>query len=450
MAATELEKDSKIQKIKEILLNKVKELKWYYFDVELGSFDTTKVQPSTIEDFFNDIKVVDERYQYTGEILTNSDLYQKGIQSILSVANHNEYIFTEVAKRIFDINVILNESDANSGLMGKFNEEDRIERNKYYKELIVNGFRNDSDNIVLMAEGDSWFEFPRVYLGIDAVKDIVDWLIQDDNFAVYSLASGGDWLSNMLYTGEYIEELPKVSPDAFLISGGGNDLVGNHRLATMVVNPVVEGKRDFNKDENKHLKELLALRLDPKNKNIDCEKYQLGLPLVAEEFLQFMNLIFVQYFLFLSNLTRKGSRYERMVIVTHGYDFAIPSNKKHGNWLSVQRILNKFTDTGKWLFEALAMKGITKPDEQEAVVYVMIYEFNEVMIKLANYFPNVFHIDCRGVAAPDDWFDELHLKSNKFEQVSETYKKCIRENVKSIRQYNTFLKQKVYRVLDNK
>ena len=44
-------------------------------------------------------------------------------------------------------------------------------------------------------------------------RDIVDWLIDDPKYDVYSLTAGGDWLANMFYSGEYIKELPKISPD---------------------------------------------------------------------------------------------------------------------------------------------------------------------------------------------------------------------------------------------
>ena len=56
----------------------------------------------------------------------------------------------------------------------------------------------------------------------------------ENNFAVWSLASGGDWLLNMLSARQYVEELSVLHPDVFLISGGGNDLVGSSRLAAVV------------------------------------------------------------------------------------------------------------------------------------------------------------------------------------------------------------------------
>ena len=343
--------------------------------------------------------------------------------------------------RLFDINEIKNQSDSDDGKLGKFNRKDRVYRNKIYKAKIADGHRSKKDNVVILAEGDSWFQFPRVYFKIDPVKDIIDWLIDDPKYAVYSLAAGGDWLSNIFYSGEYIEELPKVSPDVFLISGGGNDLVGNNRLASMVINPMLEKKRSLTSEPL--LKQLIALRT--KHKDIDIVKYKKGLRFISNEFFTFLNLYFVQYFVFLFGLSRVN-KYKKMIILTQGYDFALPNDKSRGNWLSIQRIMNDFTDTGHWLYQPLNMKGITQKGDQEAIIYTMIYEFNEMMIQLATFkgLPNLFHIDCRGYAQESDWFDELHLKSDGFKDITKVYKNCITQNLRLSKQP----KKKVYKVKD--
>ncbi|MEO8446687.1 MAG: hypothetical protein ABI528_04285 [bacterium] len=59
----------------------------------------------------------------------------------------------------------------------------------------------------------------------------------------------------------------------------------------------------------------------------------------------------------------------------------------------------------------------------------MIYELNKVFIWLAGreQFKNVYHIDCRGIAEGniENWFDELHLKSDKFSKIAAAYKFAI-------------------------
>ncbi len=119
-----------------------------------------------------------------------------------------------------------------------------------------------------------------------------------------------------------------------------------------------------------------------------------------------------------------------MLTITHGYDFAIPSESRGGFLVSLQRIMNAAVGNGRWLLYPLRMKAITSTEEQKAVLYTMITEMNEMLISLANYngFPNLFHIDNRGIARESDWFDELHLKSGAFGKVTDLYRACIKEN----------------------
>lgn len=428
------------KKVQELLLNRLDRLTWTYFDLDLNeAYSTFEYchDENIIIDFFRSIESSHlGSYNYNGN---HSE--EEVLQILFTIIKSNPHFLKDVLMRLFDINEIKNQSASSEGILGKFNEKDRARRNKIYKEKIREGHRVLEDNVVILAEGDSWFQFPRVYLKIDPVKDILDWLIEDEKYAVYSLAAGGDWLSNIFYSGEYIEELPKVSPDVFMLSGGGNDLVGGNRLATMVINPKHQSPRSIENDQ--FLRRLFDKRKD--NKHIDKDKYLRGLSFISNEFFTFINLYFVQYFVFLYSLT-KVEKYKKMMIITHGYDFALPSNKSRGTWLSIQRILNEFTDSGHWLYEPLNMKGITDAKDQDAVVYTMIYEYNEMLIQLAKFsgLPNLFHIDCRGYANEQDWFDELHLKSKSYEDITKVYKYCITQNL-MLKEKPT---EKVYRVVD--
>ena len=92
-------------------------------------------------------------------------------------------------------------------------------------------------------------------------------------------------------------------------------------------------------------------------------------------------------------------------------------------------------DNGKWLLDVMELKQIYDKDDQEAILYAMIHEFNEMLIQLAHYkgFTNLYHIDCRGAAGLNSkgWFDELHLTSNKYERVSQTFIECIQSASKN-------------------
>ncbi len=454
--------DSKsVDKIKAIFLNKVDGLEWYYFNINLnetllepanrgGGMQRAALPGKTGEaedllsmthsiNFLKEIEADLDSYRYTGD---EEASMRDVLRSLLCFTRERPAILKEVARRIYDLNEIPNRSKAHEGRLGLFNTKDNRRRNKvFYRKMMKESFRQNPDNITIVAEGDSWFQFPSLFLGYDPVKDVIDWLMDDERMAVFSLASGGDWLSNILYTGEYIEALPRIGPDVLLISGGGNDLVGDMRLSTMVRNPLLEGPRRL---ESPKFQELLAKR--KAMKGLRFEHYKIGLKLLSDEFFDFLNLAMTQYFLFFYNLVH-SRRYEKMLIITQGYDFIRPG-KPAGRRGLKQWILNKFMKNGERLHAPLSIKGITQPDQQKAVMYAMITEFNEMLCQLANYdeFKNVYHIDCRGLAKPEDWFDELHLKGRTNRIIADTFKKCIDENLRKPGHSTT----NVYRAADTR
>jgi hypothetical protein len=124
-------------------------------------------------------------------------------------------------------------------------------------------------------------------------------------------------------------------------------------------------------------------------------------------------------------------------IITQGYDYAIPSAAIHFGFNPLtwhQPLLNWYTDSGRWLFESFMMKAITDPVLQKTIVRTMIFDFNEMLIKIALKpdYKNVFHIDCRGACNNyHDWYDELHPKSGVFKKIAQRYQDCIDGKVTS-------------------
>lgn len=458
--------DTHINLLSEILLNKVKGWKWYYYQVDLGRVALAEnrymdpgVTPVTLTN--PDASVLDLRslaedapffsqVSQLGQLACRPDSTEV-FATIVHHTGHPPEALEKVVRRIFDLNKINGYSNAGQGMLGKFNERDRAIRNELFLKRIKKKGRKNLK--VILAEGDSWFQFPRIYFNYDPVKDIIDCLNKEERYAVYSQAYGGDWLSNILFLQEYVEDLPRLSPDVFLISGGGNDLVGNSRLATMVENPFLQdGKKAENPlhpsaseisaylEECKgHHNELVTNRTrtyEGKERGSQNKLlfhpliYKRGLAYVREEFFQFLNVVMVQYFLFVKNI-RDTEQYPNMKIIAHGYDFVIPKKKKGKAWYQnpLQAVINKFNGNGDWLSVPLALKGITDEKTKEAILYFMIFEFNEMLIQLASYpgFDNLYHIDMRNLANPEngDWYDELHLNSEAYGRASRLFKKCI-------------------------
>ncbi|HPQ22484.1 MAG TPA: hypothetical protein PK147_11560, partial [Saprospiraceae bacterium] len=129
---------------------------------------------------------------------------------------------------------IINKSGASRGTIGYLNRRSQKRRNEVFDKKLKSGFRSNSNNKVILAEGDSWFEYPIF------IREILDYLTasRHSDYAIYSVAHGSDWLSNMIYENQYIEQIQHLSPDVFLISGGGNDLVGKMRIIEMIETPL--------------------------------------------------------------------------------------------------------------------------------------------------------------------------------------------------------------------
>jgi len=80
---------------------------------------------------------------------------------------------------------------------------------------------------VIVAEGDSWFDYPR--------SDILDLLEDEHGYDVESVAHRGDRVEAMAYSDGQLADLSRVLekviragriPTAILLSGGGNDIAG--------------------------------------------------------------------------------------------------------------------------------------------------------------------------------------------------------------------------------
>lgn len=335
--------------------------------------------------------------------------------------------------RIFDINetTLKEESDATKGVLGFLNKRSTDIRQKRYYQLIDEGFRNlhEEGKKVIVAEGDSWFQFPVF------IKDIVDWLSDVPQYAVYSIAYGGDWFTNILYDEKYIEELSIHRPEVFMISGGGNDFVGSNRIAVMV-----EGEGKCNQRQYSQVHEQI-LDLEGPNRQALKDDIEEGYQYILPSFYSFLWTIKAQYWKLFKRLQESG-KFDGMKIITQGYDYAIPTfEKRTKKWYHLQPIVNKFVGSGHWLKRPLMVQGIQEDTVGKHIIKAMIFEINCLFIDLVQNFDfkNVYHIDCRGTAkGPEDWWDEIHLHSEGFEKIAKAYQYCIDHN----------LTQKVIRVVN--
>lgn len=317
--------------------------------------------------------------------------------------------FKPLLRRIFDLNEgpVQNKSNADVGWFGRLNRYGRNKKNrKFFRAL-----RHQRQKKLIVAEGDSWFEYPLF------IKDIVDWILKLDSekYSVYSIASAGDWMGNILYSGTYISELSIYRPDVFLISGGGNDLVGDNRIAILV-----HKRTDVSTDLDDGDDILTGALKNEGESDANAKRIVIGSKFLNKDFWALLNVFRFQYYIMFRSI-RSTSKFDHMKIITQGYDYPIPSSNRS----IFTNPLRFFMGNGKWLDIPLNIRGIFDQEEKNCILAAMIYEFNRMIIDVGSKFDKVFHIDCRGVADESCWFDELHLRSAYYKIIAKKYIECI-------------------------
>lgn len=241
--------------------------------------------------------------------------------------------------------------------ISQFNRFSRAGREQRFQRRLEDGYAGP----IVVAEGDSWFQYP-IFL-----NDVIDYLSRD--YAVLCLSAAGDTLSNMVRQDEYLKAIVQNRADFFLISGGGNDLVGDGQLKRWLV--------DYDPDRS------AAEHLVP-------------------EFDDLVRALMVQY----NDIFRRvrealpGTR-----VLCHCYDDPIPTD-------------------GKWLGEPMRKRGIVNPVLQRGIASEIIQRFATALRQLVTMHPNVALVETRG-AAGGQWFDELHPKESGYKAVAERFGQAI-------------------------
>lgn len=222
----------------------------------------------------------------------------------------------------------------------------------------------------LVSEGDSWFQHP-------IITDIIDHVSKF--YPIHCLAAAGDTLRNWVKDGKVMLAVETVNPDALLLSGGGNDILG-------------ESMRSF-----------LADTFEDAPEGTRPERF--FLPKFAQE-LDALADIYRTVFAFF-----KQSR-PKMPIIVHGYDYPrpLPADSKKTSWLGVY-----FTEK----------KNLREKDRTAAVRFMMD-EFNRRLKAVAAEYPDTVHyLDLRGIVRDDQWADEIHPNDDGYQDIATVYVRTI-------------------------
>ena len=252
---------------------------------------------------------------------------------------------------------------------------------------------------VLIAEGDSWFDYP--------FWDVLAILEDRYRFDVESVARRGERIEEMAFGSNQLDELRRrvdkvasrnLVPRAYLLSGGGNDIAG----------------------------EEFAMLLN----HADSEIAGLNEDVVRGVIDQRMRLSYATILGFIDELNRMRFK-TTLPVLLHGYDYAVPDGRGYlGGWWLLP---------GPWLEPGFRTKGFGTKTLRErarsaAIIVTLIDRINAMLASLARQPPFkgwVKYVDLRGTLSnkPSDykkwWDNELHPNERGFRAVAEKIRAAI-------------------------
>ncbi len=243
-------------------------------------------------------------------------------------------------------------------------------RNKAYDSAV----EKFPERPTMLSEGDSWFQHPTI-------PDIIDHVSKF--YPVHCLAQAGDTIRNWARQGKIFEAVAEYQPRVLLLSGGGNDILGDSMV------------------------NFLADTYDDAPEGEQFERF------FSQVFLPELDAIANEYRTIFSFL---AANYPKTQVLVHGYDYPrpLPGDSTKTSWL------------GKYLTE----KKILRPKDRTAAVHYMMDQFNQRLAEVAAEYPQQVHyIDVRGVVRDDQWSDEIHPNADGFQDVSQRFVLKINELV---------------------
>ena len=238
----------------------------------------------------------------------------------------------------------------------------------------------------LIAEGDSWFDYP----GTDLIN-----ALQQSAYDVESVARAGDRVEMMAFGRGQLEKfaaaVEKVIagghiPKAILISGGGNDIAGSE--FGFLLNHAGSPKQGFN---------------DSVVRGVVDER-------VRDAYVWIIRTI--------TDLCQKMLK-QKVRIILHGYGYPIPDGDGVlGGWGPLP---------GPWLRPGFIEKGFNSLAQNTAMMAGLMDRFNTMVKGVAADFAHVRYVDLRSLlpATKTLWANELHPKENGFKLAAKEFEKAI-------------------------
>ncbi|WP_336490064.1 SGNH/GDSL hydrolase family protein [Methylobacterium nigriterrae] len=233
--------------------------------------------------------------------------------------------------------------------------------------------------LVLLAQGDSWFDYPLTGNGLPLVDtDVIAQLRRIGPMppTILNLAHHGDAAVGMMSLEKQERMIAALrdpsnwidgKPDAILFSAGGNDIAGNQFCIFL----------DFN---------------DGRTPGLNAGRFGKALGMVEACYLALFAL---------RDRVAPG-----VPIIAHCYDFPIP-NGAHP------------ICAGPWLKPSLDFCNWPTA-EGTAIVREALVAFKDMLMQLAADRDNLFHVvDTQGTLSADEWANELHPYPGGFAKIAQ-------------------------------
>jgi hypothetical protein len=233
----------------------------------------------------------------------------------------------------------------------------------------------------ILAEGDSWFDYPFYH-------DTIDW-IRDHGAPsplILSLAHHGDAATEMLGVSKrqrIIDNMRNPANgvfDALLFSGGGNDIAGDQFC--LWVTQHVAGTDPIHGVDHQRLSDMLGV--------------------IQAAYVDLIGI--------------RDSINKNCIIFLHAYDFAQPTGLGVCN-----------NTIGPWLQPSLNFRGWTQFAQAAAVVKEVLLGFDKLLVQIEQQHKNVVYVRTQNTLSPaSDWDNELHPTVQGFNKIAGVFLRALR------------------------
>ncbi len=279
-------------------------------------------------------------------------------------------------------------------------EKHGVTKEQKYFEWMINEF---PERINIYAEGDSWFGYPKKNLIIGDPSNILAWICNDMRGDINMLRheSNGDEIMEMVYGDQKLKTFEVLERsgnniDYILLSGGGNDIVGEYDM-NFILKP------------GQYIDGASAESL------IDKVRFERKLESVRNAYIDFMDI--------------RNDFAPEANIITHMYD--IPTASSEGVHL-FGGIVGDWYETKSWMSPYLSDRGIPFDKQNEIILY-LLSSFGKT-IKNIESLPQAngkFHVlGTQGTLEAgneDDWRDEIHPSPAGFRKIASLFIDKIKE-----------------------